>query len=242
MAFEVVQLFHEDLVEVVHVWILRFHADPGNPVITEILVQVTRIVPAVLVEFGVIVGFFALIHLVQGVGLWLNKVWAEFLSIISTAVFLPLEIIEIVHEFHLVKLVTLVLNLAIVLYLIQRIRKRRHLIHEVHEVFFRSGLQCNRYSGAPTRATVVSFSIFLGVALIGVEKQEPLLDILDTLCDALTRVNSLIIRLTPLGMFAIAASPGGVSQRAVSQSTEDLFRIRRVLGGYDPAGVFVVGV
>lgn len=136
VAFEVVQLLHEDLVEVVHVWILRFHADPGNPVITEVLVQVTRIAPAVLVEFGVIVGFFGLIHLVQGVGLWLKKVWAEFLSVISTAAFLPLEIIEIFHEFHLVKLVTLGLNLAIVLYLIQRIRKRRHLIHEVHEGSF----------------------------------------------------------------------------------------------------------
>jgi len=106
------------------VWILRFHADPGNPVITEVLVRVTRIAPAALVEFGVIVGFFGLIHLVQGVGLWLKKVWAEFLSVISTAAFIPLEIIEIVHEFHLIKLVTLMLNLAIVVYLIQRIRTR----------------------------------------------------------------------------------------------------------------------
>lgn len=136
VAFEVVQLLHEDLVEVVHVWILRFHADPGNPVITEVLVQVTRIAPAALVEFGIIVGFFGLIHLVQGVGLWLKKVWAEFLSVISTAAFIPLEIIEIIHEFHLVKLVTLGLNLAIVFYLIQRIRTRRQLIHEVHEGSF----------------------------------------------------------------------------------------------------------
>jgi len=128
VAFEVVQLIHEGLVEVVHVWILRFHADPSNPVIAEVLVRVTRIAPAALVEFGVIVGFFGLIHLVQGVGLWLKKLWAEFLSVISTAAFIPLEIIEIVHEFHLVKLVTLVLNLAIVLYLMQRIRTRS-LLH-----------------------------------------------------------------------------------------------------------------
>jgi Na+/H+-dicarboxylate symporter len=56
---------------------------------------------------------------------------------------------------------------------------------------------------------VVVFSIFLGVALMGVERKENLLEILDTGCRALVRANSFVMRLTPVGMLAIAASAAG---------------------------------
>ena len=56
---------------------------------------------------------------------------------------------------------------------------------------------------------VVVFSIFLGVALMGVERKQTLMEILDTACRALVRVNGLVMRLTPLGMFAIAAAAAG---------------------------------
>ena len=56
---------------------------------------------------------------------------------------------------------------------------------------------------------VVVFSIFLGVALMGVERKQTLMEILDTACRALVRVNGFVMRLTPLGMFAIAAAAAG---------------------------------
>ncbi len=81
---------------------------------------------------------------------------------------------------------------------------------------------------------VVLFSIFLGVALIGAKNKEPLLDLLDTVCDALTRVNSLIIRLTPLGMFAIAASSAG------TLTFEELERLHGYLIVYTIVAVILV--
>jgi Na+/H+-dicarboxylate symporter/ABC-type amino acid transport substrate-binding protein len=56
---------------------------------------------------------------------------------------------------------------------------------------------------------VVVFSIFLGVALMGVERKQTMMEILDTACRALVRVNGFVMRLTPLGMFAIAAAAAG---------------------------------
>lgn len=56
---------------------------------------------------------------------------------------------------------------------------------------------------------VVVFSIFLGVALMGIERKEALMEILDTACRALVKVNGFVMRLTPLGMFAIAAAAAG---------------------------------
>ena len=56
---------------------------------------------------------------------------------------------------------------------------------------------------------VVLFSTAVGVALIGVERKQALLDALDGLAAALTRVNDFVVNLTPYGVFAIAASAAG---------------------------------
>ncbi len=55
----------------------------------------------------------------------------------------------------------------------------------------------------------VMFSIVLGVALIGVQKKQGLLDVLGSLTDGLMRVASAVARLTPYGLFAITANAAG---------------------------------
>jgi Na+/H+-dicarboxylate symporter/ABC-type amino acid transport substrate-binding protein len=56
---------------------------------------------------------------------------------------------------------------------------------------------------------VVLFSILLGVALMGMEKKSLLLDVLAQGANVLSRTTKLITRLTPYGLFAIAASSAG---------------------------------
>ena len=55
----------------------------------------------------------------------------------------------------------------------------------------------------------VMFSIVLGVALIGVQKKDGLLEVLESLTHGLMRVASAIARLTPYGLFAIMANAAG---------------------------------
>jgi Na+/H+-dicarboxylate symporter len=56
---------------------------------------------------------------------------------------------------------------------------------------------------------VVLFCIALGVALMGIPGKESLLQSLQVLADGLTRLNAAVVRLTPIGIFAIAASAIG---------------------------------
>ena len=56
---------------------------------------------------------------------------------------------------------------------------------------------------------VVLFSVALGVALIAVERKQALIGSLDALSDALLRVNVFVTKLTPYGVFAIAANAAG---------------------------------
>jgi len=56
---------------------------------------------------------------------------------------------------------------------------------------------------------VVFFSAVVGLALIGVEGKAPFLDWLQVVTRALGGVNHFVVRLSPLGLFAIAAQLAG---------------------------------
>ena len=53
------------------------------------------------------------------------------------------------------------------------------------------------------------FSIAFGIALIGVENKNSLLDILSATSKTLTRIAMMVVKLTPIGVFAIAANAAG---------------------------------
>ena len=56
---------------------------------------------------------------------------------------------------------------------------------------------------------VVLFSILLGVALMGIKDKDVLLKSLATLSQALVKITGMIVKLTPLGVFAISAAAAG---------------------------------
>lgn len=56
---------------------------------------------------------------------------------------------------------------------------------------------------------VVLFSVFVGVALIGVERKQIALDVFTVAKDALSRATKFVVSLTPYGIFAIAAHTAG---------------------------------
>jgi Na+/H+-dicarboxylate symporter len=53
------------------------------------------------------------------------------------------------------------------------------------------------------------FSVIFGVALIGVENKNSLLDILTALSKTLSRIAMMVVKFTPIGVFAIAANASG---------------------------------
>jgi len=78
-----------------------------------------------LVEFGVIAFLYSLLLMAEGTGLWLGYLWAEYVTIVSTSLLMPVEIYEMVEQFTLVRLGLLLVNMAIVIYLIWRVRSDR---------------------------------------------------------------------------------------------------------------------
>ncbi|MBO9522980.1 MAG: DUF2127 domain-containing protein [Nocardioidaceae bacterium] len=69
-----------------------------------------------LVAFGVL-GYGAL-QLVEGIGLWLMKRWGEYVAVVGTSVFIPLEIYEIVEKVTWLRVFALAVNVFAVIYLL----------------------------------------------------------------------------------------------------------------------------
>jgi uncharacterized membrane protein (DUF2068 family) len=68
--------------------------------------------------------FYGVLEFVEGVGLWLRYVWAEWLTVVATGLLIPFEIYELSHKASVLKAGGLVANVLIVLYLIWLIRRR----------------------------------------------------------------------------------------------------------------------
>jgi uncharacterized membrane protein (DUF2068 family) len=74
--------------------------------------------------FGVGALAYGGLELVEGVGLWLRKRWAEWLTVVATSLLVPLELYELLRHTSLLKAVGLAVNVLIVLYLIRIVRRK----------------------------------------------------------------------------------------------------------------------
>lgn len=69
-----------------------------------------------LVAIGVLA--YGALELLEGVGLWLMRRWGEYVAMVGTLVFIPLEIYELVERVTWLRVVAFVFNLFAVVYLL----------------------------------------------------------------------------------------------------------------------------
>lgn len=69
--------------------------------------------------FAIAALVYATVEAIEAVGLWYEKRWAEYLTLLVTASFLPIEIKEILTKGTWFKVVAFILNVAVVVYLLR---------------------------------------------------------------------------------------------------------------------------
>lgn len=116
------RLLHKDVASVAEHWIAVFRLDPANHAIDSLVAKASHLSPSLIRKLGVGSFVYAGLFLTEGVGLWLLKRWAEWLTVIITSSLVPIEIYEIHRHPTPARITALVINLAIVGYLIYRIR------------------------------------------------------------------------------------------------------------------------
>ena len=123
LAVGLLRLLHRDIQATATHWIERLRLDPGNHYIHSLLVRIFRVTPLQLKQLSAGTFLYAALFVTEGVGLLKRKHWAEYLTVASTALFLPLECYELWVRLTWVRVAILALNLTIVTYLVYRLKK-----------------------------------------------------------------------------------------------------------------------
>jgi len=122
-GFGLLRLLHQDVAATVNHWIEVLRVDPDNRHIHAVLLRVFNVTPKQLRELSIGTFIYAAIFTTEGVGLLSRKHWAEYMTLISTGLFLPLEIYELMKHFTWLKVGVTAANALIVVYLAVRIKR-----------------------------------------------------------------------------------------------------------------------
>jgi uncharacterized membrane protein (DUF2068 family) len=117
------RLLHKDVATVVEHWIYVFQVDPRNHFINLLLTKLSSWDDRRLKELSVGTFIYGGIFLVEGVGLALQKRWAEYFTIITTSSLLPIEIYELARRVSLGRSLALAINIAVVAYLVFELKR-----------------------------------------------------------------------------------------------------------------------
>jgi len=99
--------------------------NPGNRIVSRLLATISGLTPRRLEQLGVGSFVYAAVFLVEGVGLLLQKRWAEYVTTVVTGSLIPFEVYELAHEPSAAKVAGLVVNVLVVIYLVLRLRDER---------------------------------------------------------------------------------------------------------------------
>ena len=86
------------------------------------LTKIVRLGPENLRLVAIGTFLYAALFIVEGVGLWMDKTWAEWLAVLSTAALIPLELYEIALQLSATKVAVLIVNIFVLIYLVRRLR------------------------------------------------------------------------------------------------------------------------
>ena len=119
------KLIHTDIGSWLTEWVVRFGLDPGGRHVGRFLLKAAELTPNRLKEVGVGSLVYSALFLTEGIGLWLLKRWAEWLTVIITASLIPVEIYEIHRQLTPVRILLLLINVGVLVFLVHRIRSDR---------------------------------------------------------------------------------------------------------------------
>jgi uncharacterized membrane protein (DUF2068 family) len=117
-------LIHKDVAAVAERWINLLRVDPDNRFLHRLLLKLSLLDEHKLKEIGAGTFIYASLFLTEGGGLLFRKLWAEYMTIIITTSFIPLEVYEVIERFSITKIIIILINLAVVLYLLFRLREQ----------------------------------------------------------------------------------------------------------------------
>ena len=124
LGIGVLRMLHKDLVDELTRLMVVLHHDPEGRFSSLLLDKVALLDPHRLKQISAAIFAHASLDILEGAGLVLRKVWAEFVTVILSGFFLPFEFMALAHHVTWIRVVLTALNVAVVIYLIFHLRMK----------------------------------------------------------------------------------------------------------------------
>ena len=124
------KLVHAEVATLLSKLLEELHLNTHSRVLHALVLKVDVLQPQTILVMSLVSMAYAVMLLVEGVGLWFERAWAGYLTVISTSLFLPFELYEVMKHVTALRVIVLLLNIAIVVYLIRQLRL--HTLHTRH--------------------------------------------------------------------------------------------------------------
>jgi uncharacterized membrane protein (DUF2068 family) len=118
------RLLHQDVGDLLSQLAEHLNFNPESRFVNFILDKASLLDDPLLRRIGAAAFCYAGIGLLEGIGLYLEKVWAEYLTLLITASFLPWEIFEVIRKLTYFRVSLLVVNVLVLLYLLKLVTRR----------------------------------------------------------------------------------------------------------------------
>lgn len=128
-GFGVLALVNQNTQQVADQIVRHFHLNPASRYPRIFLQLAGEATPLRLWLLAAGALFYALVRFLEAYGLWCERRWAEWLAVVSSGIYLPIEIWELTKGLTWLRVTLPVVNLVIVLYLartLARTRSRKH--------------------------------------------------------------------------------------------------------------------
>lgn len=110
-----------------HDWAQSLPVGFSEHLLHEALAQVSGVPAFRWRQLGLVSLAYASVFTLEGVGLWRERHWAEYLTIVTSSLLLPFEFIAVVHHVTVVRTGVLLANAVIVAYLIVVTTRHRRM-------------------------------------------------------------------------------------------------------------------
>ncbi|CAN5464500.1 hypothetical protein BH10ACI1_BH10ACI1_14010 [soil metagenome] len=136
VGVKLLSLLNKDVAEWFSKFITRHNIDAENKYVRSLMEKLTGINNNQIMLFSVGSFLYAGLDFTEGIGLWFEKRWAEVLTAVATAMFVPFEIYEIYERFTFVRVLILIINLFVIWYLATRVKeeKKEEIATPEHEI------------------------------------------------------------------------------------------------------------
>ncbi|MGD0796755.1 MAG: DUF2127 domain-containing protein [Acidobacteriaceae bacterium] len=122
-----IHFIHRDLGDAATRLAMRLRVDPDGRLVSWVLDHLDEITARRLRQIGIATFFYAGLRVTEGVGLLMEKLWAEYLTVGLTISFLPWEMYELVRRPDWIRVCLLLFNLVVVAYLVWGLRRSLRL-------------------------------------------------------------------------------------------------------------------